>query len=142
MNTIRKGEIACLQFELEAIRRDYIVSKPITEERYDRIIDIDGELKRIQVKYADSSDKQSDNNIVVKLSTVAKPKSFKKNSKYLSKRYTQDEIDAVVAYVPKLDKFLWVDAVEFKNKAAINIRLAPSKNGQTKGCNFVDSFIW
>ena len=51
---IRKGEIAMIKVGIRALQVGAFVSKPIFEgARYDYIIEIDGKLYRVQVKYAD-----------------------------------------------------------------------------------------
>lgn len=127
-----KGELACAKFELRALELGYIVSRPAVECSYDRIMDAAGKLFRVQVKYAGASS-NSENTAVVDLVRRGERRPH---------GYTQDEIDAVVAYVPEKDVLCWFTPLEFEHKTAISIRLAPSKNNQTKNCNLYEDYVW
>ena len=134
-NTIR-GMIAQNKAELRAIEKGYLVSKPITEcARYDMIID-DGERReRVQVKYAGGQHHSSEGSCVVDLRCKSGRHTY-------ANCYNRDEIDAVLAYIPVLDKlcYLPVDLVAGKN--ILTLRYAPTKNGQTKGILFAEDYLW
>src|SRR5262245_7867424 len=51
---IRKAEVAMMKVALRAMERGAMVSKPVAEgARYDYVIEDQGRLYRVQVKYAD-----------------------------------------------------------------------------------------
>jgi hypothetical protein len=54
LTTDQKGEIALLKVRIEASRKGAVVALPTIPARYDCILDYQGKLYRVQVKYADS----------------------------------------------------------------------------------------
>jgi hypothetical protein len=48
----------------------------------------------------------------------------------------------LLLYVPRMDKILWLGPEIYAGRQAIQIRLEPSKNGQTKGCLFAKDYVW
>jgi hypothetical protein len=90
---IRKAEIAMVKVGLRALQVGAFVSKPIFEgARYDYIIERDGKLYRAQVKYADGKLGYTTGAVYVNLR-----KQIKKNKNY---PYNENEVDALVVYVP------------------------------------------
>jgi len=139
---IRKAEIAMMKVGMRALQLGAFVSKPIFEgarydyiiARYDYIIERDGKLFRAQVKYADGKHKRTFGAVQVNLR-----KQIKKNRNH---PYNGDEIDALLIYVPKLDKICWFGPEIFNGKQNLSIRIAPSKNGQIKGCLAAEDYLW
>lgn len=134
-NTIH-GMIAQNKAELRAIEKGYLVSKPITEcARYDMIIDDGVRRERVQVKYAGGHQHRSKGSCVADLRCKSGRHTY-------ANCYNRDEIDAVLVYIPNLDKvcYLPVDLIAGKN--AVTLRYAPPKNGQTKGILFVEDYVW
>lgn len=133
MNTWQKGELAVLKIMQRCAEKNIIVSKPTTDNsRYDLILDINGKLQRVQVKYAGIS------NGIATCSLVKKSSS--KSAKY--RTYTSKEIDLVLAYIPEKDVICLFTSNEFENKTTISIRLEKTKNNQIKDCNFLEMFQW
>jgi len=132
---IRKAEIAMMKVGMRALQVGAFVSKPIFEgARYDYIIERDGKLYRAQVKYADGSHKRTVGAVQVNLR-----KQIKKNRNC---PYNDREIDVLLIYVPKLDKICWFGPEIFCGKQNLSIRIAPSKNGQIKGCLAAEDYLW
>jgi hypothetical protein len=128
-----KGELACLKVELRAIEKGYIVSKPNIEcMRYDRIIDCNGKLYRVQIKY--TSHKQSSGSFVVDLRKITK------SGKTLL--YNKDEIDAILVYIYEIDKICWFNSDMFDNKKSITIRTELAKNNQMKKIIYYKDYLW
>jgi hypothetical protein len=50
MTNCKKGKLTELIFTVEAIKREFVVAIPTTDERYDLIIEKNGKLFKIQVK--------------------------------------------------------------------------------------------
>lgn len=133
--THKKGELAQLKVEQRALEKDIIVCRPTTEARFDLIL-VDGkDTKRVQVKYADEKDAFEGNSIRVSLKRECRNNGYRK-------QYNKDEIDAVVAYLPEIDKTVWLEPELFEGKWSIMIRLKPAKNGQKKGVTFLEDVIW
>jgi len=120
---------------IRALQVGAIVSKPIFEgARYDYIIERDGKLYRVQVKYADGKNKTADGVVIVNLR-----KQIKKNKNH---PYNESEVDALVVYMPKIDKVCWFGPEVFSGKQGLSIRIAPAKNGQIKGCLAAEDYLW
>jgi hypothetical protein len=58
------------------------------------------------------------------------------------KCYSADEIDVLLVYLPQIDKIGWFGPEIFNNRAAIHLRLLPTRSGQKKLCRMVDEFVW
>ena len=56
--------------------------------------------------------------------------------------YFADEIDALLVYVPKIDRVCWFGPEVFNGKGALSIRIAPCKNKQVKGCLLAENYLW
>lgn len=132
--TSMKGEMACLKLELRACEKGAIVSKPIIECDYDRIVDYNGKLYKVQVKWTNSKCTNTDGAVAVKLTRGARNNNIRS--------YTSSEIDAVVAYLPKTDKLYWLPPKVFSGKKTVNLRLVNSKNCQSIGCILASEYEW
>lgn len=133
--TTIKGELACLKFEQRAIEKGAIVSKPTLECEYDRIVDFEGSLHRVQIKYADSKPSNSEGAVQAGIG--------KAGTKHGShKPYTNKDIDAIVVYVPKVNKICWLPPDVWSGKKNLQLRYVKSKNNQTKGIRLVDDYVW
>jgi len=130
-----KGEIACCVFDKRALELGYVVSKPSVDCDYDRIIDVDGKLIRVQIKYSDHAPSCGTGAVVVDTSRTG-------NDRKRNTPYSVDDIDAVVAYIPQVDKLCWFDAGMWQGRRRLSLRIVPPKNNQTKGINFYKDFIW
>lgn len=133
MDTIAKGEIAVLEVQRRALDKGWIASKPLREgTRYDLILDDGGKLYRVQVKYADGLKDGVVRIVLTKQSAGCKR----------IRLYCENEIDAILAYLPKIDKVVWFGPDVFSNKGCIFARFEPAKNGQTKGLLLANDYIW
>lgn len=89
-DNLRVGDIAEMAFDLEALRRGLNVSRPASAFlRYDRIVEVNGRMFRVQIKTANSSRKYF---------SVMLHKSS-------GEIYSSDEIDIFAIYVFKLDQW-------------------------------------
>jgi len=132
---IRKAEIAMMKVGMRALQVGAFVSKPIFEgARYDYIIERDGKLYRAQVKYADGKHHRAVGAVQVNLR-----KQIKKDKNH---PYNEGEVDALVVYVPKIDKLCWFGPEAFCGKQCLSIRISPAKNGQIKGCLAAEDYLW
>ena len=134
---IRKAEIAMMKVGIRALQVGAFVSKPIFEgARYDYIIERDGKLYRAQVKYVDGKNKTARSALVLGESAENKSRKTK------TIPYNESEIDALVVYVPKIDKICWFGPEVFCGKQSLSIRISPAKNGQIKGCFAAEDYLW
>lgn len=134
MKTNQKGAIAEQKVILKAAEFGLQVSKPIfAESRYDLIIEKNDILYKAQVKYCDSQINEAYSVSLTKHSGGYNRKLY---------RYSSTEIDCVLVYLPKEEKILWLPPSLWENKSSVSLRTSPSKNGQKKGINLVDDFVW
>lgn len=130
-----KGHIALAKFDMRAAEKKIVASTPQIPCRYDRVVDVDGKLRRVQIKYAG---KKLSHATGVTSVTLKRPT----DRQGTMRMYSSDEIDAIVVYVPQVDKLCWFDAKFFDKKSCLTVRYEQPKNGQTKGFNWVDDFEW
>jgi hypothetical protein len=135
---IFKGQIAQLKVELRAAEKGITLSKPLVDARYDYIVDNNGTFERVQVKYAGSkSDVRTPNSITVPL---RKWSGNKNNGSY--RKYTTDEVDALLVYIPRIEKIIRVDKKEFCGKCSVAIHLGTPASGQQKGILLASKLEW
>jgi PD-(D/E)XK endonuclease len=133
-STHQKGEIAQLKVQLRAAEKGVILSKPLIDSRYDFVLDDGQRLERVQVKYASGRAQNSRGSIKVNL------KSWE--GRKLRRRYCTDEVDALLVYIPQIDKVLRFEAGFFCERESFIVRIQPAKNGQTKGILWATDFVW
>jgi len=132
---IRKAEIAMLKVSMRALQLGAFVSKPIFEgARYDYVIETGGKMYRAQVKYADGKPSRVAGAVQINLR-----KEIKKNKNC---PYSENEIDVLLVYIPKIDRVCWFDPEVFCGKQGLVIRIAPTKSGRVKGCIAAEDHLW
>ena len=144
LSTQAKGEIAKLKAELRAAEKGWIVSRTAEGSRYDLVLDDGKKLYRVQVKYGNGKSTNSQGAICLSLRKFVGD-DLRRSPEYrkLPRRaYTKEEIDAVVVYIPRIDKICWFGPDVFDNKADLMIRYEPSKNGQKKKIIFAADYFW
>lgn len=120
-----------LKVSLRAIEKGMIVSKPILDgTRYDLILDDNGKLSRVQVKQSNREVRPGV--FIVSLRSGVIPYGTRKGEAK-SRCYMSDEIDAIVVYLPKIDKYYWISPELFHGRVCISIRMQPTKNNQAYG---------
>ena len=129
-----KGQLAVSKAELRALELGYLPSRPLFDGRYDLIIDNQKELLRVQIKYANGKSKTSSGNVIVKLEYEDR-----KNRLYT---YQDNEVDALIVYIPEVDKLCYFPKKIFVGKRKLSIRLVPSKNNQKKGIIAAEDYYW
>lgn len=134
ITTNTKGQLAVSKTELRAFELGYIPSRPLFDTRYDLIIDDAKSLKRIQVKYADGNPSHATGAVVVKLDYEDR----KKNNR----TYKEEEVDALVVYIPKIDKLCFFPQKLFLGKRKMNIRIENTKTNQIKRIIYARDYYW
>ncbi len=104
------------------------------DTRYDLIIDDRKDLTRIQIKYANGKSKNSSGNVIVKLDYETRQK--------LHFTYQDTEVDALIVYIPEINKLCYFPKNVFIGKRKISIRLKESKNNQKKGIIAAKDYYW
>ncbi len=140
MNTQQKGDLACAKVVLRATEKQITVSKPLSEVRYDLVLDLDGVLKKVQVKYADGKArgrKSSKEDVV-----VAKTCSMPGRNNNHKVKYKSDEIDAIVIYTPATDKIYWFNMKDIGDREEIHIRFTKPRNGQLQKSIMATDYEW
>jgi hypothetical protein len=131
LTTDQKGAYAESMIAAVAIGEGVGVSKPLTDERYDLIFDVGERLWRIQCKWA------------VKLNDVVivRCRRVRRGPEGLIRRtYLPGEIDAVAAYCAAIGACYFLPAALSVGHAAVQLRLAPTKNNQAIGIKWAQDF--
>lgn len=129
-----KGQLAVSKTELRALELGYLPSRPLFDTRYDLIIDNHRSLIRAQIKYADGKSSSNSGSAIVKLEyTDRQKKTF---------TYQNDEVDALIVYIPKINRLCYLPKKLFIGKRKLSIRLSKSKNNQKKGIIAAEDYYW
>jgi len=134
MNRQQKGEYAHLRFQARCVEKGIIVSKPQVETRYDFILDDQGELKRVQVKFCDVASSGSKGAYQLNLRMVGKS--------YHKRCYTAAEVDMVIVWIHGEQSLVCLTPELFDGKSGIVLRAKPPGNNQTKGVLMIKDLIW
>lgn len=129
-----KGQLAAYKTEIRALELGYVPSKPSFDTRYDLILDDHKKLIRVQIKYADGKMTSSTGAVMVKLGYQDRKKNLY--------TYQENEVDALIVYIPKIDKLCLFPCSVFVGKEKIHVRYEKSKNNQKKGILFAEDFYW
>jgi len=129
-----KGQLAVSKAEMRAFELGYIPSRPLYDSRYDLIIDKNQKLFRVQVKYGDGKSSNSQGAIVVKLDY--------ENRKKNNFTYKSSEVDALVVYIPRIDKLCYFPLNIFEAKRKLTIRIEKPKINQVKRIIFAKDYYW
>ena len=133
LSTDQKGALAELAIANAAFELGVGVSKPYGDERYDLIFDLRPAIVRVQCKWA------SRRGDVVLVSCYR----ARRNASGLLRRfYTADEIDAYAAYCHDLRTCYFLPFAEFGDRAAIQLRLEPTRNNQRIGINWAAAYAF
>jgi hypothetical protein len=131
----RKAETARVKVEARALELGVVFNKPSVEgTRYDCILDIEGELYRTQIKYGGCLSNHAAGAVTLRLRS--------NKGQGAARCYSRDEVDALVVYLPSIDRLCFFPQEVFCGKASLSIRFEPSRNGQAKGCLLAQSYFW
>ncbi len=128
--TTAKGEVGEAIILADLQRQGHGVAIPFGHDLpYDLIVirKEDGALEKVQCKYTTS------NGRVV----IARVMS---NSAWVTHRYTEEEVDWIGVYDATTDRCFYLPANVWNGQACVNLRLAPTANGQVKRIRFADSY--
>jgi PD-(D/E)XK nuclease superfamily protein len=134
-STKTKGDLAELMVAADLRRKGYKVAIPFGEDwDYDLIIERDGNLERVQVKYAESGGSV--------LAVRCRSHSLTNGKVKRTKKYTAKTIDWLAVYDRSTDRCHYVPASELgEGKSCIHLRVAPPRNGQRDRINFAESYL-
>ena len=130
----QKGDIGEAKCLAKMIELGIPVSLPFGDnQRYDMIIDVNGQLKRIQVKYSSFSENQG--SIIFKISSSTNHTTNKHCDTY------ENNVDGFLLYNSLNDEIYYLPIEIDQGRKTITLRMEPSKNGQTKNCLFTKDFL-
>ncbi len=129
-----KGQLAVSKAEIRAFELGYIPSRPLYDARYDLIIDDSKSLQRVQVKYANGSPKNTSGVVIVKLEYEDRQK--------MAHTYRKEEVDALVVYIPKIDKLCYFPPKMFLGKRKLSVRIEKAKTNHKKRIIYANDYIW
>lgn len=131
----QKGQIAVSKAQVRAIELGYNPSIPVMDCRYDIVIDDNQRLWRVQVKSTNRKPAHSTGAVTAQLTYETR-----KRRKIIT--YNKDEVDALIVYIPKLDKLCWFLPEMFVGKSGLTIRIEPTKNGQKSKIILASDYYW
>jgi len=122
-----KGELAEMMFQVEATKREYVVSKPFGDNQtYDFIVEKEGIVKRVQIK--STSHGMHSRRGVYQINIV---KSLP-GSKRTGGAYQENDFDILAIQVVPLNEWYIIPMKEILNKTGIGIGYTDSKYNQYK----------
>lgn len=131
-NPNHKGNVAELAIARETAALGLSVFTPLTEhERCDLILGVSDQLIRVQCKWA----KKKGDVIAVNLAS-----SRRGPDGYIRSRYSAEEVDAMGAYCIELDRCFLIPIERVVGQWAVQLRLAPARNGQRAALHFADEY--
>lgn len=130
-----KGQLALSKAETHAMELGLIPNRPLMDCRYDMIVDDGNRLWRVQVKYADSKSSGSTGSVVARLAYETR---HRRNVRV----YDSSEVDALIVYLPKIDKLCWIPCECFVGKKMLSIRLVKPLNGQKTKIFYAHDYFW
>jgi hypothetical protein len=131
LTTDQKGVVAETMIAAIALAAGVGVSKPLGDERYDLIFDISGRLLRIQCKWAVRLGEV----VVIRCRRVRRGREG-----LIRRQYLPDEIDAIAAYCAEVGACYFLPHELSVERAAVQLRLAPTRNNQASGIKWARDF--
>jgi hypothetical protein len=132
LTTDQKGAIAELGIAFAATKLGIDVYRPLQEGgRYDLILDLAEGLTRVQCKWAS----RHGDVLIVRCYSCRRTRKGMRN-----RGYTPDEIDAIAAYSPDLDRCYFLPLSEIHRHTSIQLRLEPTANNQRLGVNWAADY--
>ena len=130
-----KGDTAEMMVAADLVKRGYRIAFPYGEDSdYDLIVERDGRLERIQVKYTESR------NGVIELR--CKSHSLTNGKVRSVKRYTAKTIEWLAVYDRVTDRCYYVPAVELgEGRERMHLRLQPTLSGRKLGINWASDYL-
>ncbi|MFH1244417.1 MAG: group I intron-associated PD-(D/E)XK endonuclease [bacterium] len=131
-----KGQLAVSKAQVRAIELGYFPSVPVMDCRYDLVLeDKNFKLWRVQVKYANGKPANAIGSVIVKLA-------YETRQRRHVYTYSECEVDALVVYIPKIDKLCWFPCTAFVGKKILCVRIEPSLNNQKSKIYYAHDYFW
>ena len=124
------GEITEQQVAIEFLKLGYLISKPLVQSsRYDFIVDINHKLYKVQVKTGTLKEES-----YIEFATSSSHTNTKGT---INLSYSADDVDF---FATMYDGECYLIPHEVCAKRMQRLRIAPTKNGQTKGITFAKDY--
>ena len=130
LTTNQKGAIAEQAVILECAKLGISVSRPLNDERYDLILDVDSTLLRIQCKWG----VKVDDIVAIRLYS-----SRRGPSGTINRKYSADDIDGFAAYCMETGACYFIP-VSLACQRVISLRVGPTRNNQASGIRWAKDF--
>lgn len=128
-----KGNVAELMIAAVAADLGIGVYKPLTEHgRTDLILDTEGDLLRVQCKWAN----RKGDVVTVRIGGSY----YSPTRGYVLTTYSASEIDAVAAYCAETGHCYLVPIAVIEGQASLHLRLGPARNGQQVALHFAADY--
>ena len=136
MNSNDKGAIAEQAIVLAATKLGVPVWRPVSDHgRADLVLEIGGQLSRVQVKWGRMSPARDV--VVVRVSTCrCTPRGYVRGT------YGEHEVDLFGVYCGELDRCFLLPAQLLAHKTYVPLRLTAPRNGQRSCINLADDFTF
>ena len=131
LTTNQKGFVVESAIIHEAAKRGITVLKPLDDARYDLALDLPNGLTRIQCKWA----MQNGDVVVIRCRTCRRG-----HNGLIYDGYKPGEIDGIAAYCAELDTCYLLPVEMSVNRAAVQLRLAPTRNNQRALINWAEDY--
>jgi hypothetical protein len=131
----QKGDVAELAVALDLRRRGHRVAFPYGEDcDYDLIVDRDGSLERVQVKYSRSNGRT--------LEVRTRSHSLTNGKVRVTKYYTAAMVDWIAVYDASTSAIYYLPAAILgTGRDQLTLRLAPAANNQRQGVRMAADFL-
>src|SRR5438876_6441829 len=124
LTTNQKGAIAESAVAKEATELGIVVARPLSDARYDLILDLEHTLLRVQCKWAA---RRGDVIVVMCRTNRRGPGGF------IWRKYELGEIDSIAAYCPDTDSCYLLPLELSVDRSFVQLRLSPCRNNQQAG---------
>jgi hypothetical protein len=131
LTTDQKGALAEQAVVFAALKLGIGVFQPLGDERYDLILDLRPKLLRVQCKWATRK-----GDVVVIQTTRCR----RGSNGLIHRGYESGEIDVIAAYCADLECCYLLPPELSVDRAAVQLRLAPSRNNQQQRINWAKDY--
>jgi hypothetical protein len=131
LTTDQKGVLAEVKIAAIAVESGVGVFLPLGDERYDLILDLHPTLLRVQCKWAVRHGE---------VVTIRCRRCRRGRDGLIHRGYKPGEIDAIAAYCSELDQAYLLPLEMSVNRAAVQLRLSPCRNNQSRRINWARDF--
>jgi len=131
MNTKQRGAIAVLAVAKKLAAKGIMVAFPMGDySRYDLLLELHGRFARVQIKISRNY------NGMLEIHFYS---TSTQGGKFIHKRYTPVEIEAIIGYNPSTDS-MYILPPKLLKQGTFWLRLEPTTNSQKKGINWAKDY--